>query len=162
MAGGAGSSPVTLEGGSKTEQNTGSGLLAAAEPGKSTILESMYMWMCFLDGMMLKEEKMTWEEALWHCEQTQSTLTSLSSEADNTLALKQIQKSYTLELVWIGLRYLGDRWLWVDGSPLQYEAWSTGRNQDIQCPTLNRCGALTKEGVWVNLDCGTRQSFICN
>ncbi|KAM9332661.1 dromaiocalcin-1-like [Pholidichthys leucotaenia] len=107
-------------------------------------------------------EKLTWEEALHHCEQKNSRLASLPSENENLLARKQFWNETLSQWVWIGLRYLGDRWLWMDGSPLEYEAWLRGPAQDLQCPTRNHCGALTKEGEWESLDCGMRLFFICS
>ncbi|KAM9332654.1 snaclec coagulation factor IX/factor X-binding protein subunit A-like [Pholidichthys leucotaenia] len=105
---------------------------------------------------------MTWEEALHHCEQTNSTLISLPSENENLLARKQFWNENLSQWVWIGLRYLGDRWLWMDGSRVEYEAWLRGPVQDLQCPILNRCGALTKVGEWKSLDCEMRLFFICS
>uniref|UniRef100_A0A3Q3FG11 C-type lectin domain-containing protein n=1 Tax=Labrus bergylta TaxID=56723 RepID=A0A3Q3FG11_9LABR len=69
----------------------------------------------------------------------------------------EIQHDHITERVWIGLRFLGDRWLWVDGDPLVYEAWPEG-DQEHQCPLRKRCGALTKEGHWENWDCEEKKS----
>ncbi|XP_024864222.1 dromaiocalcin-1-like [Kryptolebias marmoratus] len=110
--------------------------------------------------MACKEEK-TWEEALEHCRKINENLTSLLSETENLLATNEIQQSSITEPVWIGLRYLGDTWLWVNGDPLEYDAWSQGGDQDRQCPMKRRCGALTKEGVWESWDCQEKLSFIC-
>uniref|UniRef100_A0A3Q3MD01 C-type lectin domain-containing protein n=1 Tax=Labrus bergylta TaxID=56723 RepID=A0A3Q3MD01_9LABR len=95
--------------------------------------------------------KKTWEEALEHCRETHTDLTSLNSETERLLALSEIQHDRITERVWIGLRFLGDHWLWVNGDPLVYEAWPEG-DQEHQCPLRKRCGALTKEGHWENWD----------
>uniref|UniRef100_A0A3Q3EM08 C-type lectin domain-containing protein n=1 Tax=Labrus bergylta TaxID=56723 RepID=A0A3Q3EM08_9LABR len=112
---------------------------------------------CF--NLMVDEVKKTWEEALEHCRETHTDLTSLNSETERLLALSEIQHNHITEWVWIGLRFLGDRWLWVNGDPLVYEAWPKG-DQEHQCPLRKRCGALTKEGHWENWDCEEKLHFI--
>ena len=114
---------------------------------------------CF--NLIVVENEKTWEEAMEHCRQRYRHLTSLVSETENLLALREIQPKNITERVWIGLRYLGDRWLWVNRDPLKYEAWPKGGDQDHQCPMWNRCGALTKQGLWENLDCQKKLNFIC-
>ena len=113
---------------------------------------------CF--NLIVVELKMTWDEAIWHCKTENTSLTSLASETEHLLAVSEIQEDHVTERVWIGLRYLGDRWLWVDGDPLVYEAWSQG-DQDHQCPLWRRCGALTKGGLWESRDCEEKLHFIC-
>uniref|UniRef100_A0A3Q1HIC8 C-type lectin domain-containing protein n=1 Tax=Anabas testudineus TaxID=64144 RepID=A0A3Q1HIC8_ANATE len=92
------------------------------------------------------EKQVTWEEAIWNCRETHYTLTSLVSEAENRLALREIQDRNITDPVWIGLRYLFQTWLWVDGSPLVYTAGPQGKDQDYQCPTQSNCAALTSNG----------------
>ncbi|XP_037327199.1 dromaiocalcin-1-like [Pungitius pungitius] len=98
-------------------------------------------------------EEKSWEEALEHCRGINSDLSSLHSDTDNMAAP-------ITDRAWIGLRFLGDRWLWVNGDPLEYQAWSDGGDQ--QCPMQNRCGALNKGGLWENRDCEERLNFICS
>uniref|UniRef100_A0A3Q3KT97 C-type lectin domain-containing protein n=1 Tax=Labrus bergylta TaxID=56723 RepID=A0A3Q3KT97_9LABR len=117
-----------------------------------------YGFFCF--NLMVDEVKKTWEEALEHCRETHTNLTSLNSETERLLALSEIQHDRITKRVWIGLRFLGDRWLWVNGDPLVYEAWPEG-DQEHQCPLRKRCGALTKEGHWENWDCEEKLHFIC-
>uniref|UniRef100_A0A8C3B0Z8 C-type lectin domain-containing protein n=1 Tax=Cyclopterus lumpus TaxID=8103 RepID=A0A8C3B0Z8_CYCLU len=100
----------------------------------------------------------TWQEALEHCREHHTDLSSMVFETENLLALREM-KPLNIDRVWIGLRYLGDRWLWVNGDPLEYEAW--GGVQDHQCPLLKRCGALTIRGQWENRDCHEKLNFIC-
>uniref|UniRef100_A0A8D0AST1 Novel immune-type receptor 3, related 1-like n=1 Tax=Sander lucioperca TaxID=283035 RepID=A0A8D0AST1_SANLU len=106
--------------------------------------------------------KKSWEKALEHCRERNTDLTSLLSETESILAQKEIHKAGITERVWIGLRYLEDHWLWVNGDLLEYEAWPKGGDQDHQCPIRNRCGALTKEGLWENWECGDKLNFICH
>ncbi|CAJ1084182.1 macrophage mannose receptor 1-like [Xyrichtys novacula] len=104
----------------------------------------------------------TWEEALEHCRETDTDLASLHSEWEMHQVLSGIQHDHITEGVWIGLRFLGDRWLWLDGGSMLYEAWPEGEHQDYQCPIQKRCGALTKGGRWGNWDCEEKLNFICN
>lgn len=120
---------------------------------------SMHLpFFCF--NLIVMKHKKTWYQALQHCRQAHTTLTSLSSETEHLLALSEIQHDHITERVWIGLRFLGDRWLWVDGDPLVYQAWPQG-DEDHQCPIWKRCGALTKEGLWESWDCQDELHFIC-
>uniref|UniRef100_UPI0037E96B60 snaclec VP12 subunit B-like n=1 Tax=Semicossyphus pulcher TaxID=241346 RepID=UPI0037E96B60 len=114
---------------------------------------------CF--HLIVDDVQKTWEEALQHCRETHTDLTSLHSETEKLLALTEIQHDHITERVWIGLRYLVDSWLWVDGDTVVYEAWPQGGDQDFQCPIRKRCGALTKEGQWENWDCEEKLNFIC-
>ncbi|XP_037545805.1 snaclec alboaggregin-B subunit alpha-like [Nematolebias whitei] len=110
--------------------------------------------------MVVQKEK-TWEEALKYCTSNQGNLSSLLSETENLLATKEIQQTSITGRVWIGLRYLGDEWLWVNGDPLEYWKKKLGGEEYLQCPLKRRCGALTKQGEWESWDCQEKLSFIC-
>ena len=107
------------------------------------------------------ETKRTWWQAMWQCKNTHTALVSLTSETEHLLAVREIQQDDVTERVWIGLRFLQDRWLWVNDDPLDYQAWPEEGDQDHLCPLWKRCGALTKEGRWENWDCDARLNFIC-
>ena len=114
----------------------------------------------FCLSLVVEQQEKSWEEALQHCRQTSTNLTSLLSESQNLLAQTQIQiqQGGATQRAWIGLRFLEDGWMWVNGHPLEYQAWNqTG----AQCPGWRRCGALTREGAWEDRDCRERLSFIC-
>uniref|UniRef100_A0A3B5R835 C-type lectin domain-containing protein n=1 Tax=Xiphophorus maculatus TaxID=8083 RepID=A0A3B5R835_XIPMA len=113
----------------------------------------------FCVNMVPVAEKKTWEDALDHCRETNTNLTSLLSLTESFMAQSEIQSSDYTEQVWIGLRYLGNSWMWVNGDPLPYEAWPNG-DQDHMCPMLRRCLALTKQGAWESRDCQEKHSFI--
>ena len=101
----------------------------------------------------------TWEEALEFCREQHTDLTSLLSETEMLLVHREIQEQ-AQTLVWTGLRFLGDRWLWVNGDPLDYQAWPPGGGH--QCPARNlRCGAVGTAGLWEAHDCQEKLSFIC-
>uniref|UniRef100_A0A3P8RTT8 C-type lectin domain-containing protein n=1 Tax=Amphiprion percula TaxID=161767 RepID=A0A3P8RTT8_AMPPE len=106
-----------------------------------------------------KHSLRSWEDAVEHCRESYTDLTSLLSETEIQLAQNHIRRYKITEPVWISLRYLGDLWLWVNGDPLVYTAWSP--NRDTRCPVLNPCGALTEEGHWEERDCLEKLKFIC-
>uniref|UniRef100_A0A3B5A0N6 C-type lectin domain-containing protein n=1 Tax=Stegastes partitus TaxID=144197 RepID=A0A3B5A0N6_9TELE len=105
------------------------------------------------------EEKMSWEDALSYCRERQADLPSLTSMTD--LLLTQTETYYITERLWIGLRFLSDRWMWMNGVPLEDEAWPQAGGQDHQCPIRKRCGALTMYGLWESWDCEDKLNFIC-
>lgn len=113
----------------------------------------------FCVNMVPVAEEKTWEDALVHCRERNTDLTSLLSSTERLMAQTEILSSNYTEQ-WIGLRYLGNSWMWVNGDPLLYEAWPEG-DQDHMCPMLRRCVALTKQGKWESRDCQEKHSFIC-
>ncbi|KAI9517897.1 hypothetical protein NQZ68_001066 [Dissostichus eleginoides] len=82
-------------------------------------------------------------------------LAHMDFDGDNLLAKKKVQDSETAE-VWIGLRFLAGRWLWVNGTPLQ--------EQLNVCPgPKRRCGTMSKMGELHPLrDCLERRNFFCS
>uniref|UniRef100_A0A3Q3FJV1 C-type lectin domain-containing protein n=1 Tax=Labrus bergylta TaxID=56723 RepID=A0A3Q3FJV1_9LABR len=86
------------------------------------------------------EVKKTWEGALEYCRETHTDLTTLQSDTEQLLTLNEIRHDHITGRVWIGLRFLGDHWLWVNGDPMVYENWRQG-DQEHQCPLRKRCGS---------------------
>ncbi|XP_046900202.1 secretory phospholipase A2 receptor-like [Hypomesus transpacificus] len=129
---------------------------------------SWYGWHDYYDvpatfyclSLFVVREPKTWEEALEYCREQYTDLTSLLSETEMLLAHREIQEQAQTALVWTGLRFLGDRWLWVNGDPVDYQAWPPGGGH--QCPARNlRCGAVGTAGHWEAHDCQERLRFIC-
>ncbi|XP_051574840.1 acidic leucine-rich nuclear phosphoprotein 32 family member A-like [Myxocyprinus asiaticus] len=110
---------------------------------------------CMADFNVILENK-TWEEALDYCRQQNTDLASLSSKNVNVVK-NMIQSSQTI-YVWTGLRFLAGQWFWVSGDDLKYKA-----NEELQCPTTKRCGALDRhKNVWELKDCEERLNFLCS
>uniref|UniRef100_A0A3P9PZL0 C-type lectin domain-containing protein n=1 Tax=Poecilia reticulata TaxID=8081 RepID=A0A3P9PZL0_POERE len=89
----------------------------------------------FCVNMVPVAEEKTWEDALDHCREKNTDLLSLLSFTESQMAQGEIQSSAYTEPVWIGLRYLGNSWMWVNGDPMPYEAWPEG-DQDHMCPII--------------------------
>uniref|UniRef100_A0A8C6TYK8 C-type lectin domain-containing protein n=1 Tax=Neogobius melanostomus TaxID=47308 RepID=A0A8C6TYK8_9GOBI len=114
-------------------------------------------------------EKKTWEEALDHCRRHHRDLASVASETELMLMKKELGTltEAITEHVWIGLRFLAEDWLWVDGQPLEYEAW--GLEGKPWCPMLQRCAALqvtvvngtTDVTQWNARQCDDELHFLC-
>ncbi|CAI5638574.1 L-selectin-like [Oreochromis niloticus] len=114
-------------------------------------------------AIVVKQEK-TWEEALGYCRKHHEDLASVASETEMLLIQKELSKHNTTEVVWIGLRFLSEDWLWVDRQMMDYEAWSQGEKP--LCPsTKMKCGALQvtrgTKGVWEAHNCEEKLHFIC-
>ncbi|KAL3066009.1 hypothetical protein OYC64_016031 [Pagothenia borchgrevinki] len=127
-----------------------------------------HSFVCHDDDLILVKENKTWEDALEHCRNLDIDpsvsdtylnhvydLAHMDFGGENSLARRKVQDSETAE-VWIGLRFLAGRWLWVNGTPLQ--------KQLNACPEpKRRCGTMSKTGVMHPLmDCLERRNFFCS
>uniref|UniRef100_A0A8C6TXY9 C-type lectin domain-containing protein n=1 Tax=Neogobius melanostomus TaxID=47308 RepID=A0A8C6TXY9_9GOBI len=110
---------------------------------------------CF--SLIVVDQRMSWEDALMYCRGHHTDLTSLLSDTETKLALGKLRPEHVSERVWIGLRFLEDRWMWMTGESLNYTAWA----QESDCPQRGRCGAVNKAGVWEDWDCNDKLNFIC-
>ncbi|CAB1338855.1 unnamed protein product [Coregonus sp. 'balchen'] len=87
-----------------------------------------YPFVCFDLNVVLVQENKTWEEALEHCRENYTDLTSLLSENEQ-LQVQRMMNSNGAQTdhVWTGLIFLAKEWLWVNGDQLEYQAWTEGR-----------------------------------
>ncbi|XP_055015858.1 putative C-type lectin domain family 20 member A [Boleophthalmus pectinirostris] len=123
---------------------------------KSSTCGSVRMFFCLDDSLFVVKQMKTWEEALVHCRSLRSgtrryDLASLLTPQDHDLL-----KSQSLEQVWTGLRFLGDRWVWVGGEDVQY-------NDITPCPEEKRCGVVDKttSKLYNIIDCKETNYFFC-
>uniref|UniRef100_A0A673W491 C-type lectin domain-containing protein n=1 Tax=Salmo trutta TaxID=8032 RepID=A0A673W491_SALTR len=113
--------------------------------------------------VFLSSPNKTWEEALDHCRKHFTDLTSLLSENEQLLVQRMINsKGAQTDHLWTGLRFLASEWLWVNGDPLEYQAWTGGRLP--HCPAQHLyCGTLAREGeLWGTRGCEERRNFLCS
>lgn len=95
----------------------------------------------FCYSAVVVRKTMTWEEASQYCRENHNNLASVASETEMLLIQKELDKAVTTEQVWMGLRFLPESWLWVDGKLLNYTAWGQGGKP--ACPDVKlKCGAL--------------------
>ena len=132
-------------------------------------VKESYLRPVYCISLTVVKETVRWEEALEHCRRQGGDLLGMPSDTRLLLALRELQKTSTTQRAWIGLRYLGSRWLWVNGDPMRFQGWSKDEGspdalpKQPSCPALDgSCGAVTREGVWEARDCQERLSFICD
>ncbi|KAK7893201.1 hypothetical protein WMY93_022353 [Mugilogobius chulae] len=114
----------------------------------------LYSVLCY--KVHVVTEKKTWYEALEHCRKNHRDLASVASETELMLIQRELRKSWVTiddyENVWIGMTFLADKWMWVDGQPLEYEAWGPAGKPG--CPEIKNCGALQSDNMtsfWIGL-----------
>ena len=110
----------------------------------------------------LSEEVLNWQAAKKACENLNSTLAIISSEAEHQALKPYIRKKG--ELTWIGLqRNPRDktRWLWVDGSRLNYSHWGDREPNNIaeECVEIRPFGS--HNGGWNDQECSDIIHYIC-
>ncbi|KAK2853460.1 hypothetical protein Q5P01_006121 [Channa striata] len=123
--------------------------------------------LCYEDEPILVQETKTWEDALEHCRNLHLDpfsrsnffkhvydLLHIRSGDLNATATKAVVDAQTQE-VWIGLRFLAGKWLWLDGTPLS--------NQLDVCPAAgNNCGTVAKTGEVKFINCLEKRMFFCS
>ncbi|CAL9700432.1 unnamed protein product [Knipowitschia caucasica] len=105
---------------------------------------------------LIVKKDLSWERASEHCKTKGANLTELPWDNEVSLIKNQMQRE-GLSLVWTGLRFLGDRWMWVSGGPLEPE-----KHVISQCPVNERCGALNPQGALENRNCEEKLFFVCD
>ncbi|KAJ7994775.1 hypothetical protein DPEC_G00252970 [Dallia pectoralis] len=119
-------------------------------------------FVCYQSKLMLilVQEMKTWEEGLQYCRDNYTDLVSLLSKSDHIKAQSTIMGAQTSD-VWTGLVFLGSEWFWVNGKPLEYQAWSGG--QLPQCPARPlHCGTVNKANkYWDIKNCEEKRNFLC-
>ncbi|XP_061745464.1 C-type mannose receptor 2-like [Nerophis ophidion] len=105
-------------------------------------------------------ERVSWEEALEHCREQHNHLASLASRTETLLVQRELEKNFSTQYVWMGLRYFPGGWRWVDGEPLAYKGWV---GEEPLCPALRlKCGALKVKGRMPSIDTDSSVSFDSN
>ncbi|XP_056452997.1 uncharacterized protein LOC130387769 [Gadus chalcogrammus] len=112
-------------------------------------------WFLCEHNLVLEEEK-TWEEALDHCralEPDASDLLSFHDEEELSHVQEEMTRAQTEE-VWVGLRWLAGRWLWMDRN-------AGGVITLPECPANgNHCGTLSGGGMQAR-NCLEKRRFFC-
>jgi hypothetical protein len=112
--------------------------------------------LCQNKKLRLVTEEKTWEEALKHCRAIRSNIDLLSFHDKDELSFTQQELAWTqTEEVWIGLRWLAGRWLWIDRN--------AGDNVSLpaECPAnRTHCGTLSEKGLHAR-NCMEKRRFFC-
>ncbi|KAG7475397.1 hypothetical protein JOB18_030673 [Solea senegalensis] len=133
-------------------------------------------FVCYDDKLVVVNENKTWEEALTHCkgikakcESPKCRLLYNSGRLYNSSYIRERIHKATTDEVWIGLRFLGGRWLWMTEPKLNVSSIQHKlKVQETlpQCPSMANCGALSKHDIndtnnWIIRDCTERRNFVC-
>ncbi|CAL8366504.1 unnamed protein product [Boreogadus saida] len=117
-------------------------------------------YLCENNHLVFVEEKKTWEEALDHCRalgpdaSKRTDLLSFHDEEELSYTREVMTRAQTEEEVWIGLRWLAGRWLWIDRN-------AGGVITLPECPANgNHCGTLSGGGQQAR-SCGEKRRFFC-
>lgn len=107
-------------------------------------------------GLVMVNERKTWEGALDHCRRNYTGLASLNSETEVQLADMESNEIQT-DRMWVGLRFLDGKWHWMSKEPLENLVSLPS------CPTPDcTCGARNiKTHAWENRDCNEELNFLC-
>ncbi|XP_028330341.1 secretory phospholipase A2 receptor-like [Gouania willdenowi] len=125
-----------------------------------------FPFVCMEDNVFMMEEKKSWEKAVEHCRalvldpshhgnQSKYELLSVQDRQDEDFIRTKVLQAHT-EQVWVGLRFLGGTWFWIDGVPMTYPGLPT-------CPPPGKhCGVVSKMAAGVETaDCGEKKNFLC-
>ena len=106
----------------------------------------------------------TYQEAKIGCTSLGASLVVVDSEEEKS-HIGTIWSAFKLGFdssYWIGLNKLTEngRWLWVDGTPVDYTAWDSGQpsnNPDETCVATS----LASRNAWYGYPCDTEIMFLC-
>ncbi|CAL8326700.1 unnamed protein product [Arctogadus glacialis] len=122
-----------------------------------------------IDNLIPVKKKKTWDEALDHCRDLivggsislnlrfhpdpMFDILSLNNQSEFEYA-QGVASAAQMGEVWVGLRWLAGRWLWLDGHPDDGVALPV-------CPAKEMdCGMLSEDGRGAR-NCSERRSFFC-
>ncbi|XP_008430681.1 macrophage mannose receptor 1-like isoform X2 [Poecilia reticulata] len=109
-------------------------------------------------GFQLTPEKMKYDDARRYCRNMNTDVATVYNLAEVNIMLSLVLS--TGSNIWIGLE-LGNLWIWHwTGS----DQGTSFLNWDIGEPHNNKqeaCAVMNQNGMWLENDCGTLESFVC-
>nr|XP_008284937.1 PREDICTED: snaclec 5-like [Stegastes partitus] len=149
---------------------------ASSKKWHATNCFSQFRFVCYEDNLVVVNERKTWEDAVRHCREMNTScvddtghpthcydLLSLTNSLHYGYVTDKIYRATTDE-VWVGLRFLGGEWWWLNGEKPEDQGMLPN------CPSQwKHCGSFSKyntSGVnaqqsLIIKDCSERQNFIC-
>ncbi|KAF1385239.1 hypothetical protein PFLUV_G00105670 [Perca fluviatilis] len=114
---------------------------------------------CYNDSVILINQSMTWEEALYYCRDHHGDLVSITNLDDQRWVQERAKMASTPH-VWMGLRYTCtlDLWFWVSDEMVCYKNWGPGQPGN----NCSMSGAMAREGTWVKMINDNQLNFICS
>ncbi|XP_039667174.1 macrophage mannose receptor 1-like [Perca fluviatilis] len=115
---------------------------------------------CYNDSVILINQSMIWEDALYYCRDHYRDLVSITN-LDDQRWVQERAKMASTHHVWLGLRYTCtlDFWFWVSDETVHYKNWALPQSGN----DCNMSGAMDRNGTWVKLiDDDNQLNFICS
>ncbi|XP_061587309.1 secretory phospholipase A2 receptor-like [Cololabis saira] len=116
---------------------------------------------CYDDKVILIQQNLTWEDALYYCREKHRDLVSITDLNDQRWVQERV-KNATTEYVWMGLRYTCtlDFWFWVGGEVVTYQNVDPGQKGD-HC---DMSGAMQRAGKhkWFKKNDMNEFNFLCS
>nr|XP_054362403.1 macrophage mannose receptor 1 [Mirounga angustirostris] len=119
-------------------------------------------WVIYKDYQYyFSKEKETMDNAREFCKRNFGDLVSIQSESKKKFLWKYVNRNDAQPAYFIGLLIsLDKKFIWMDGSKVDYVAWATGEpnfaNDDENCVTM-----YSNSGFWNDINCGYPNAFIC-
>ncbi|XP_015260817.1 PREDICTED: C-type mannose receptor 2-like [Cyprinodon variegatus] len=118
-------------------------------------------FICYEDKVILINEKMNWEDALYYCRDHYHDLVTITS-LDEQRWIQEKAKNASTDYVWMGLRYTCtlDFWFWVSDEVVRYKNWASGEPVD----DCDMSGAMETGGEhkWRKMNDLEEFNFICS
>lgn len=109
-------------------------------------------------GFQLTTEKMKYDEARTYCRNMSTDVATVYNLAEVNIMINLVLP--TAGDIWIGLE-LGNLWIWHwtrSDQGTSFLNWDTGEPQDNE---QEACAVMNQNGRWLEKDCGTPESFVC-
>ncbi|KAM3820897.1 asialoglycoprotein receptor 1-like [Vipera latastei] len=103
----------------------------------------------------LSSTQKIWNEAKQDCEEKQAHLVVITSYLEGQFVF-QLTKPHN---VWIGLKYNGQTWKWVDGTPYKVRRIDWRPNQPV--PYNEFCTKMYLDGLWSETFCQVHLNWLC-
>ncbi|CAJ1053676.1 C-type lectin domain family 4 member M-like isoform X1 [Xyrichtys novacula] len=100
----------------------------------------------------------TWEDSGKFCLSKEADLVVINNVEEQRALSRLVQN--TSSWFWIGLYNSGRTFGWVDGSPLTYEFWRSGKPGNGKPNNPGNCVAMS-QGGWISVPCGVNLRWLC-
>ncbi|XP_054903425.1 macrophage mannose receptor 1 isoform X4 [Poeciliopsis prolifica] len=122
------------------------------------ITSVIFMYPLESSGFQITTEKMKYDQARTYCRNMNTDVATVYNLAEVNIMINLVLPPASN--VWIGLE-LGNLWIWHwTGSDqgTSFLNWDTGepRNNEQEA-----CAVMNQNGIWLENDCGTPESFVC-
>ena len=121
-------------------------------------------WITYTDTKCFKvlDRKGTQSEAKNNCSAIDSTLITIGAENEQIFLSQHMTKYRGIAgNVWIGLEYVGNKFLWIDGNDMSYQNWDENAVKD----GINKCVDMliyeSELGKWMDDRCTRKYLIAC-